>query len=103
MMTTKTTLTTPTPNSSTTKKTTRTNAVRRSSARVTRMPTHEGHSTPRSTLCLGIALFTLALCAGATATEAAVIANFAAGVVVGKLGTATLTPAELLGSFETEA
>ncbi len=47
-----------------------------------------------------IALFTLALCAGATATEAAVIANNAAGVVVGKLGTATLTPAELLESFE---
>ena len=28
------------------------------------------------------------------------IANNAAGVVVGKLGTATLTPAELLESFE---
>ena len=50
-----------------------------------------------------IALFTLALCAGASATEAAVIANHAAGIVVGKLGTATLTPAELLASFETEA
>ena len=47
-----------------------------------------------------IALFTLALCAGASATEAAVIANHAAGIVVGKLGTATLSPAELLASFK---
>ena len=47
-----------------------------------------------------IALFTLALCAGASPTEAAVIANHAAGIVVGKLGTATLSPAELLASFD---
>ena len=46
-----------------------------------------------------IALFTLALAAGGTAVEAAEIANHAAGVVVGKLGTATLTPAELTASF----
>lgn len=46
-----------------------------------------------------IALFTLALAAGGTAVEAAEIANHAAGVVVGKLGTATLTPAELMTSF----
>jgi len=46
-----------------------------------------------------IALFTLALSAGATPPEAAEIANHASGVVVGKLGTATVTPAELLGSF----
>lgn len=46
-----------------------------------------------------IALFTLALSAGATPSEAAEIANHASGVVVGKLGTATVTPAELLGSF----
>jgi len=50
-----------------------------------------------------IALFTLALCAGASATEAAVIANYAAGIVVGKLGTATLTPAELRASFDGNA
>jgi len=50
-----------------------------------------------------IALFTLALCAGADPSEAAVIANYAAGIVVGKLGTATLTPAELLASFEVAA
>jgi len=48
-----------------------------------------------------IALFTLALSAGATPAEAAEIANHASGVVVGKLGTATVTPAELLASFET--
>ena len=47
-----------------------------------------------------IALFTLSLCAGATPREAAIIANHAAAVVVGKLGTATLTPAELLASFD---
>jgi D-beta-D-heptose 7-phosphate kinase/D-beta-D-heptose 1-phosphate adenosyltransferase len=37
----------------------------------------------------------LALAAGATMAEAAVIANFSAGVVVGKRGTATVTRAEL--------
>jgi D-glycero-beta-D-manno-heptose-7-phosphate kinase len=47
-----------------------------------------------------IAIFTLALSAGATPAEAAEIANHASGVVVGKLGTATTTPAELLASFE---
>ncbi len=47
-----------------------------------------------------IALFTLALTAGATLPEAAEISNHASGVVVGKLGTATLTPDELVGSFE---
>ena len=50
-----------------------------------------------------IALYTLALCAGATPVEASEIANHASGVVVGKLGTATLTPAELLASFENHA
>ncbi len=39
--------------------------------------------------------FTLALAAGATLREAAVIANHAAGVVVGKVGTAVVTRAEL--------
>ncbi len=47
-----------------------------------------------------IALFTLALSAGASAEEAAETANHASGVVVGKLGTATVRPAELLASFE---
>ncbi len=50
-----------------------------------------------------IAVFTLCLAAGASPEEAAEIANHAAGVVVGKLGTATLTPAELLESFEAHA
>ncbi|MDZ4199370.1 MAG: PfkB family carbohydrate kinase [Kiritimatiellia bacterium] len=43
-----------------------------------------------------IAVVTLALAAGASGMEAAEIANFAAGVVVGKLGTATCSPDELL-------
>ena len=47
-----------------------------------------------------IALFTLALSAGVTPADAAEIANHASGVVVGKLGTATTTPDELLASFE---
>jgi D-beta-D-heptose 7-phosphate kinase/D-beta-D-heptose 1-phosphate adenosyltransferase len=47
-----------------------------------------------------IALYTLALSTGATPSEAAEIANHASGIVVGKLGTATVTPAELLASFE---
>jgi len=46
-----------------------------------------------------IACFTLAIAAGATPLEAAIISNHAAGVVVGKVGTATVTPEELLGSF----
>jgi D-beta-D-heptose 7-phosphate kinase/D-beta-D-heptose 1-phosphate adenosyltransferase len=47
-----------------------------------------------------IALFTLALTAGASPIEAAEISNYASGVVVGKLGTATLTPQELLHSIQ---
>jgi D-beta-D-heptose 7-phosphate kinase/D-beta-D-heptose 1-phosphate adenosyltransferase len=43
-----------------------------------------------------IASFTLALCAGATLSEAAHIANYAAGIVVGKLGTATTSRRELI-------
>lgn len=46
-----------------------------------------------------ISLYTLALAAGATAREAAEIANHASGIVVGKLGTATVSAAELLESF----
>ena len=46
-----------------------------------------------------IALFTLALCCDATALEAADSANHASAVVVGKIGTATVTPAELTASF----
>ena len=43
-----------------------------------------------------IGVLALALGSGANYKEAATLANFAAGVVVGKLGTATLTKAELL-------
>lgn len=45
-----------------------------------------------------IAIFTLALTAGATAMEAAELSNLASGVVVGKLGTATITAPELLAA-----
>jgi D-beta-D-heptose 7-phosphate kinase/D-beta-D-heptose 1-phosphate adenosyltransferase len=41
----------------------------------------------------------MAIAAGADPIEAAILANHAAGVVVGKLGTATVTPKELLDSF----
>ncbi len=47
--------------------------------------------TVLATLALGVA-------AGASLREAAVLANAAAGVVVGKLGTATVSPAELLAA-----
>jgi D-beta-D-heptose 7-phosphate kinase/D-beta-D-heptose 1-phosphate adenosyltransferase len=46
-----------------------------------------------------IALLTLALAAGFKLQDAAEIANHASGIVVGKLGTATLTPDELLAAF----
>jgi D-beta-D-heptose 7-phosphate kinase/D-beta-D-heptose 1-phosphate adenosyltransferase len=47
-----------------------------------------------------IASFTLAIAAGASPIEAAVFSNHAAGVVVGKVGTATVTPEELIASFK---
>src|SRR5687768_15707057 len=40
------------------------------------------------------------MAAGASAREAAVIANYAAGVEVGKLGAATVGPAEVIAAFE---
>ena len=43
-----------------------------------------------------IAILTMALCAGASLGEAVELANHASGVVVGKVGTATLTSEELL-------
>jgi D-beta-D-heptose 7-phosphate kinase/D-beta-D-heptose 1-phosphate adenosyltransferase len=49
-----------------------------------------------------IATFTLAIAAGASPLEAAVISNHAAGIVVGKIGTATVVPEELLASFRTK-
>ncbi|MBI4707417.1 MAG: D-glycero-beta-D-manno-heptose-7-phosphate kinase [Candidatus Omnitrophica bacterium] len=44
-----------------------------------------------------ISAFTLGLCAGASKLEAAHIANFAAGIVVGKVGTAVTSRKELIG------
>lgn len=46
-----------------------------------------------------IASFTMAITGGASPLEAAIISNHAAGVVVGKIGTAAVTPEELLNSF----
>lgn len=49
-----------------------------------------------------IAMFTLALCSGATAREAAHLSNHASSLVVGKVGTATITAAELAEAIEHE-
>ena len=46
-----------------------------------------------------IATFTLAIAAGASPVEAAIISNHAAGIVVGKVGTATASVEEVLKSF----
>lgn len=46
-----------------------------------------------------ISFFTLALAGGLSGVEASEIANHAAGIVVGKLGTATLNPDELYKSL----
>lgn len=47
-----------------------------------------------------IATFTLAYASGASMQEAAVIANHAAGIVVGEVGTAVVTPERLLESLK---
>lgn len=47
-----------------------------------------------------IATLAVALAAGASMTEAAILANHAAGIVVAKLGTATASRSEILSSFE---
>lgn len=47
-----------------------------------------------------VATLALALAAGASLPEAAVLANHAAGVKVGKFGPATVSPQELLGAIE---
>ncbi len=48
-----------------------------------------------------IAVSSLALVAGASIRDAALLANIAAGVVVGKLGTASLTVDELIAALQT--
>lgn len=40
------------------------------------------------------------MAAGGSASEAAIVANYAAGVEVGKLGAATVTPAEVLDAYD---
>ena len=50
-----------------------------------------------------IAVFTLALAAGATFVEAAHLANYAGGIVVMKRGTATVSRPELLAAIRSEA
>ncbi len=47
-----------------------------------------------------IATFTMAIAAGASPVEAALVSNHAAGIVVGKIGTATVVPEELVASFK---
>jgi len=49
-----------------------------------------------------IGTFALALAAGADPLEAALISNYAGGVVVMKMGTATLTPAELARAIRSD-
>ncbi len=47
-----------------------------------------------------ISVYTAAICAGADHIEAMVLSNLAGGIVVGKLGTATVTIAELLSELD---
>jgi D-glycero-beta-D-manno-heptose-7-phosphate kinase len=49
-----------------------------------------------------IATMTLAIAAGGSFHEAARLANFAAGLVVMKRGTATVSPAELREAIESD-
>ena len=49
-----------------------------------------------------IATLTLALIAGAGMADAAMLANYAAGIVVQKMGTATVSTGELLAAIETD-
>ena len=50
-------------------------------------------------ICLLVALGFLALAVGAPLEQAAHLANRAAAIVVGKVGTAQVTPEELLGDL----
>jgi bifunctional ADP-heptose synthase (sugar kinase/adenylyltransferase) len=47
-----------------------------------------------------LSVLALAVAAGASVADAALLANIAAGVVVGKLGTATVSPQELARALE---
>jgi rfaE bifunctional protein kinase chain/domain len=69
-------------------------------------PGLERHSTGRQVFDVTgagdtvLSVLSLALAAGASLSDAAILANAAAGVVVGKLGTATVTPAELSAALD---
>jgi len=68
------------------------------------LPGVDDHSTGRQVFDVTgagdtvLAVLALAVAAGALLGDAVVLANLAAGVVVGKLGTATVAPAELLNA-----
>ena len=47
-----------------------------------------------------IGAFTTCLASGATLRESAIISNYAAGIVVGKLGTATASRAEIMAAMK---
>ena len=47
-----------------------------------------------------IAVFSAAVAAGGDWKDAAMLANAAAGVVVGKVGTATASPAEIMAHYQ---
>jgi bifunctional ADP-heptose synthase (sugar kinase/adenylyltransferase) len=47
-----------------------------------------------------VAVFTLALAAGAGMLEAAKLSNYAAAITVGKVGTEIVTPEELLATLD---
>lgn len=74
-------------------------------ASVTHVPIH-GSDTPVDVTGAGdtvIAVFTLALAAGASYLEAAHLANYAGGIVVMKRRTATVTPQELSAALRNAA
>ena len=70
---------------------------------ITFPPRPDKFSTSRGAGDTAIALFTLALCCEATAGLSGEIANHGSAVVVGKLGTATVTREELVASFENDS
>lgn len=69
--------------------------------RIAHVPTHGGDQVADVTGAgdTVIGAFALALAAGATPIEAALLANYAGGIVVHKLGTATAAPHELTAAL----
>jgi rfaE bifunctional protein kinase chain/domain len=74
-------------------------------ARLTHIPIHGSNQAVDVTGAgdTVLAAYTLALASGASPLESAHIANFAAGLVVMKRGTATVSRSELLGAIRAEA